>query len=703
MEYSHLSDKVKQRIYADQLQVLYGSVPLSMLAIVIVAGAIFYMSSGVVDSVLLSIWLGAAVILAISRVISVRLFRFSRHLLVDRQWEYVVIAGVVGSALLWSATMLWFFPHLDMASGLMLILLICSLQMGSATTTSSRPAPAMFFLFLTAPPILWQIHASDVAQAGMMTGVLCLYWLVVFGSGRRLYLNNLQNLELRFQASEDEALLRRSEQRFRSIVNSAGELVIVHDLDGGIIDVNDRACRTLGYSHDKLLRMHMRDICNLGDVDYHQAMDGLAKEDSITKLASYLTADGVHLPMEVCMANYLGPKDAGVLVLARDLSERNAREKELLASRQKLGLHIESTPLAVIEWDTQFRVTSWNPAAERIFGFSEYEAMGRSAYDLLIPLTDKEVVEDVWQSLLKLRGGLRSTNQNITKDARVITCEWYNTPLVDDNGKVLGVASLAMDISERMEAELATEEAMSKAEAANNAKSEFLSHMSHELRTPLNAVIGFSELLGKGDNLDPRQQEFVGEIHSAGHHLLSLVNEILDLSRVERGVLDIELESTSVEEVIGTTMTMIRPMAFDRQIQMNCKMDCDNVFVLADKRRLSQVLINLLSNAVKYNKDAGCIRVTCTETDGRVRIGVADTGYGIAADKQQLIFQPFERAGAEQTHVEGTGIGLMISKGYVEKMGGTLTFESTEGQGSTFWIDLPAAKSLVVGNAKSIA
>lgn len=237
----------------------------------------------------------------------------------------------------------------------------------------------------------------------------------------------------------------------------------------------------------------------------------------------------------------------------------------------------------------------------------------------------------------------------------------------------------------RGEAEVARE----AADNANRAKSEFLSRMSHELRTPLNAILGFGQLL-EISPLEGEDAEGVGHVLKAGRHLLALVDDILDLSRIEAGALTISLEPVHAGGLIADTITLVRPLAADRSIRITTdEQGCDG-YVLTDRQRCRQALLNLLSNAVKYNRDHGTVRVSCEQHDGQtLRIAVRDTGRGIDASRRDRLFEPFERLGAESSAVEGTGLGLALTKQLVERLGGSIDFDSTPGEGSTFWIDLP--------------
>jgi signal transduction histidine kinase/ActR/RegA family two-component response regulator len=237
-------------------------------------------------------------------------------------------------------------------------------------------------------------------------------------------------------------------------------------------------------------------------------------------------------------------------------------------------------------------------------------------------------------------------------------------------------------------------EAQVAAERANNAKSEFLSRMSHELRTPLNAVLGFAQLL-ELNGLTPEQAENVTQISRGGSHLLDLINEILDISQIETGRMSMSPESVLVSDVVDAAISLVGPLAIEKSVNLISSTEREPArYVFADRQRLKQILLNLLSNGIKYNRHGGSVSVNCFEpSPGLLRIQVTDTGPGIPAEKQHLLFVPFERLGAEDTLVEGTGVGLALSRGLATEMGGRLEVESTFGRGSTFWVELPIVES----------
>ncbi len=246
------------------------------------------------------------------------------------------------------------------------------------------------------------------------------------------------------------------------------------------------------------------------------------------------------------------------------------------------------------------------------------------------------------------------------------------------------LAALVLFLRRRIAAESRRE----VAERASRAKNDFLSRMSHELRTPLNSVLGFGQLLQLDPALGEHRREHVDQIVRGGRHLLELINEVLDISRIESGTLSLSPEPVHVGEAVREAVALVQPLASERAIAVSVQ--SDDAYVLADHQRFKQVLLNLLSNAIKYNRQGGDVAVAAERVNGHVRVEVADTGPGVPPDRLERLFEPFDRLGAEHKGIEGTGLGLALSRSLVEVMGGTLTVANRPVEGAAFLVALPA-------------
>ena len=369
----------------------------------------------------------------------------------------------------------------------------------------------------------------------------------------------------------------------------------------------------------------------------------------------------------------------GLVSMVRPLNRAQAARERMAMIEQQMAAIVRWSEEAIFSVDREGRISSWNAGAERLYCRSADEAVGQP----LTVLTAGAEPAD---------GAAPGTYvRHVRGDGAIIDVELACSALHDADGALIGSAIIARDVTERRRADDAARAARAEAEQANNAKTEFLSRMSHELRTPLNAILGFGQLLD-ADDLGEEQKENVDYILKAGRHLLGLIDEVLQVSRIESGTLTMSPEPVDVAVAVKDAIGMIGPLAASKQIEIRTDLDEDpGCHVHADQQRFKQVLLNLLSNAVKYNRLGGSITVRSLADDGYLRLDVVDTGYGIRGDQLPRLFTPFERLGAEHGPEEGTGLGLALSRRLVELMGGTVSVESHPGEGSTFTIHLPLA------------
>jgi PAS domain S-box-containing protein len=352
---------------------------------------------------------------------------------------------------------------------------------------------------------------------------------------------------------------------------------------------------------------------------------------------------------------------------------------------------IDSSDDAIISKTLDGMVTSWNRGAEMIFGYSQAEMLGRPLVILFPPERQHEEIF-IQERLLQGDKVEHFETIRIRKNGEPVHVSVTISPIRDVDGKIIGASKVARDITERKRIEADLIAALAFAENANQAKSDFVSRMSHELRSPLNAVLGFAQLLQSGEPPPTELQEKnVGQILKAGWYLLGLIDEMLDLSKMETGHLSCVLEPVLLAEVLNDCLAMVEGHAQARGIRLHFPQNEDRWIATVDRTRFKQVFTNLLSNAIKYNRKGGTVQVRCEAAgQGRVCIRIADNGIGLRPDQLADIFKPFERLGQEEGSIEGTGIGLALSKGLVELMGGRIGVESVVDQGSVFWVELEA-------------
>ena len=378
----------------------------------------------------------------------------------------------------------------------------------------------------------------------------------------------------------------------------------------------------------------------------------------------------------------------------RDISERKRAEKE----RSLLASIVESSGNAIYSEASDLTITSWNPAAEKLFGYGASEVMGRSAA-LLAPIDSRGELLQHARSVRFSRKPENFETRRLRKDGRVIDVAITQSPVLDPSGAVLALSVTAQDISDRkrMEAELA--QARDAAMEGARLKSEFLANMSHEIRTPLNSVIGMTGLL-LDTELNPEQREFAHDVRESGNALLSLINDILDFSKIAAGKLVLEEVDFELGGAIEGALELVMEPARRKGLELTRRWTPDVPrYLRGDPGRLRQVLVNLVGNAIKFTAHGevgvGVSKLSENPQEAILRFEVRDTGIGIAKEKQHLLFQAFTQVDASTTrHYGGTGLGLSIARELVQAMHGTIAVSSTPGAGSTFWFTAKVGKQV---------
>jgi PAS domain S-box-containing protein len=370
----------------------------------------------------------------------------------------------------------------------------------------------------------------------------------------------------------------------------------------------------------------------------------------------------------------------------------------------------EFAPVAYHEIDAAGILRRVNQTECRMLGYTAAEMIGKPVWQFVAADQQEQARQAIQRKVAGEELLTPFERDFLRRDGGYLILEIYDSLTRNRSGEITGIRSVLLDVTDRRLAEqllanevtererltVALRRSKEEAEKANRAKSEFLSRMSHELRTPLNAILGFAQLLDMSP-LDRDKREAVGQILKAGQHLLGLINEVLEISKIEAGRLSLSPEAVQISSAVQEAVDLLTPMAARRNIVVRDEIAQERRrHVLADQQRLKQVLLNVISNAIKYNCDAGTVTISAEDIEGkRLRVKVSDTGPGIKAESRAKLFTPFERLGAEQTGVEGTGLGLALSKRLLEMMGGSIGVENNPDRGATFWMELPLVQDPV--------
>lgn len=521
--------------------------------------------------------------------------------------------------------------------------------------------------------------------------------------------------KLRFQNTIMKKLqkqLKEQADRYLAIVENSKDIVYMVDHKGDITFISQQASR---YGIDP----KKSESKNFLEFVYEEDRERVQREFFETfasgevVLTEFRIMDGEGNPIWFEENGNLSVDEqgqfGGITGVLRDITHRKESENLIQHQRELLRATLENLAEGVIACGSDGTVILVNKTARDWMGkdlsIKSGEALNRMLN--LFHLTSEEPIKpEATPMALALAGNPLRNLECIIKSenqpSRIIACN--GSPIYSQTGDNLGAVVVMHDITERKRKtdELHTlvehrtkalQEAKLEAERANSAKSVFLSRMSHELRTPLNSILGFGQLLERTE-LSDQQQHNLGHIRKAGRHLLDLINDILDISRVETGNIAIAKESVNLASTLRSAIDLIRPFAASHGIGITEPKIEGESTVIGDRKRLEQVFLNLLSNAVKYNKKQGSIRfLTQTLENNRIRIGFIDTGEGIPTEMQDRLFVPFDRLNVDQKGIEGTGLGLSLSRSLVEAMNGNLTGESEVGKGSTFWVELDQSKT----------
>lgn len=554
-----------------------------------------------------------------------------------------------------------------------------------------------------------------------------------------------------------EKALRKERDRAQMYLDIAGVILMALDACGKIVLVNKKGCEILGYEEGEILGKiwfdnflpeessePMRDV-------FSQALKG---EAALVEYDENRIRTRGGEERHIAWHNTLLRDEKGDIVgtfsSGEDITERKKAAMALRESEARFRSLVETTSDWIWEIDGNNRYTYASPKVTELLGYDAQEVIGKTPFDLMPPEEASRIAPDFEQSKSAMKPLSGLENQNISKDGKVVWLETSAVPVVDANGKPCGYRGIDRDVTERKQAKEALQKAhdtlekrieertaelryaKEMAEAANQAKSTFLANMSHELRTPLNHIMGFTQLVmdQKVGGLNMIQTEYLNDVLSSSEHLLTLINDVLDLSKVEAGRLELELSAVSLHALLENSLAMVKGRALKHDVQLSVDMhDGSPEMIQADERKMKQIMVNLLSNAVKFTPDGGNITISARIVaysspaghrqgnskdlrliednmgDGSesgtgkmkefVEFSVVDTGVGIRPEHLERIFNRFEQVDCSTSRAyQGTGLGLSLSRSLVELHGGKIWAESEgEGKGATFRFIIPYSKA----------
>lgn len=485
---------------------------------------------------------------------------------------------------------------------------------------------------------------------------------------------------------------------FRELVDAAPDGLLVCDQRGTILLANAETCRMFGYTREELVGQQVDLLVPSGvRPRHHEYVAGFVAAPRLRPMGSGFDLhgrrkDGSEFPVEISLSPV--QSETGLMITAgiRDITERRALEGDKRRATAYLTSAVDAVQEAFALFDEHDRVVMVNSAGRLLLGSHAgggivgqpfrtvlENALTAGAFDF--SNESKEALLRRWLAYHAAPSG--------TLDVRTGTGRYLR--VTERKTAEQGTVAMIADVTEDIQRAAELSSAREAAEAASAAKSEFLSSMSHELRTPLNSILGFAQLLERDrkNPLDPRQLERLHYVMRGGEHLLKLIDDVLDLAKIEAGGVTISLEPVGLPDLLGEVVHTLEPMAARAQIKIATQTPAGVAPITADRTRLAQILMNFGSNAIKYGRPGGEVRFQIEPRPGAVRVTVIDNGIGIPDDKRDKIFEPFQRAGQEAGPIGGTGIGLTISKRLAEMMHGAVGFASRAGVGSEFWIEVP--------------
>ena len=573
------------------------------------------------------------------------------------------------------------------------------------------------------------VHPVDLKRAEILlnkhfAGVLEYYenearmrhkngnWIWVLDRGKVIEWDENGNPFLMYGTHSDitekksaEKKIEEERTRRNIFVEQSNDGIVVVNGKGEVVEVNQKYADMLGYSMDEVLKLHVWDWEYISTREEIIEIIKDTDESGFTFETCHRRKNGTLIDVEVSSNGAFIDGQKLAFCVCRDITDRKRAEEMLKQAQQKyrhacklLQEVIESPKDVVIfALDKNYRYITFNENHQRTMEHI-WGARIEIGSCMLDYVKNPEDVEKAKANFDRALAGEAFTIVEEYGDS-LLERKWYEnvySPLRDDEGNIIGLTLFLTDITERKQAEMALIQAKALAEESNKIKSEFIANMSHELRTPLNSVIGFSQVLNDkifGD-LNEKQNRFVCNILKSGNHLLELINDILDISKIESGSMDYNPETIDLYLEMCEVISLMDPLFKEKGHDFEVNLDFDKLKINADRLKIKQIIYNLLNNAIKFTPENGKVQLNSKILDGNVQISISDNGIGIPLDQQRFIFDPFKQVSSfvNRSH-GGAGLGLAIVKHYIEMHSGIIDVESNVGEGSTFTVTIPITQS----------
>jgi PAS domain S-box-containing protein len=489
------------------------------------------------------------------------------------------------------------------------------------------------------------------------------------------------------------------------LIDASVDGIFAFDRDCHLIAWNQAMQRITGFGHDEVLGKRVVDVFPFlrdsgNEPCFTTVLEG---KETISENHPYGPSETGVFESHYSPLRDENDEIVGGIAVITDITARKQAEEARHAAYKQLSFHVESSPLAVVEWDSDFRVSRWSASAERLFGWKADEVIGKHVNEWRFVFADDvdavALVTNRQREGVEVQGVQR--NRNYTRDGAILFCEWYNSVLRDDRGKLVSVLSLVLDVTAKQSAEeeraaalVRERDARRHAEEADRLKDEFLATLSHELRTPLTSILGWASMIRNGEVEGANATRAIETIERNARSQARLIDDLLDVSRIITGNLRLDLHPLDLAPIVDAALDALRPTADVKGIQLRTHFEPGECLIKGDPNRLRQVIWNLLSNSIKFTPRGRSVNVDLTCVESTARLTVSDTGEGISAVFLPYVFDRFRQAeGSISRRQGGLGLGLAVVRHLVELHGGTISAESEGiGQGSVFTVDLPLAQ-----------